>query len=174
MKPALENLALSMLLIMMMGALRAEVPRAYHRVATEYQVPVRLLYAVALQESRTTLGAQLKRPWPWTLNVAGVGYRYGSRQAAFAAINQHLASGEARIDIGLMQVHWRFHKDRLGSVWAALSPYHNLRVGASILRDCYQRMGDWSQASGCYHSGTAWRAARYAASVGRLQAQVAP
>jgi hypothetical protein len=36
-----------------------------------------------------------------------------------------------------MQVNWRYHQDKLGSPWQALDPYHNLRVGAEILQDCY-------------------------------------
>ena len=34
-------------------------------------------------------------------NVRGVGYRYGSRAAVYAALNTWLKAGETRIDVGL-------------------------------------------------------------------------
>jgi soluble lytic murein transglycosylase-like protein len=141
------------------------IPLAYRKVAAEYAIPVSTLYAIALTESRMLIGKRVRRPWPWTLNVAGEGYRYGSRHAAHRALVRYLRSGERGIDIGLMQVHWRYHSGKLGDSWRALDPYRNLRVGAVILRDCYRELGDWSKASGCYHSRTAWRAARYATTV---------
>jgi hypothetical protein len=107
------------------------------------------------------------------LNVAGVGYRYGSRKAAYLALNTLVKSGETRIDVGLMQVHWRFHSAALGSTWTGLQPWHNLRVGASILKDCFRRTGNWTLASGCYHSMTPTRSANYAASVSQLLTGVA-
>ena len=151
----------------------ARVPRAYRVVAVEYAVPANLLYAIALQESRAALGKNVRQPWPWTLNVAGVGYRYGSRKAAYLALNTLVNGGEKRIDVGLMQVHWRFHSAALGSTWSGLQPWHNLRVGASILKDCFRRTGNWSTASGCYHSMTPTGSANYAASVSQLLTGVA-
>jgi hypothetical protein len=51
-----------------------------------------------------------------------------------------------------MQVNWRFHRAALRDPWAALDPFFNLRAGARILRQCYQRLRDWWQAVGCYHA----------------------
>ena len=137
------------------------IPCAYSIVSRESGIPARILYAIALQESRIALGNGRRQPWPWTLNVAGTGYRYGSRKAAFGALQSLLARGERRVDVGLMQVHYRFHDARLGTAWTALHPMHNLRVGAAVLQDCFIKHGDWPGAIGCYHSGTPWRAAAY-------------
>lgn len=151
---------------------QAAVPKAYQVVAKEYGVPVKVLYAIALAESRASLGRGVRQPWPWTLNVAGVGYRYGSRRAAFAALNGLVRSGTVAVDVGLMQVHWRFHAAKLGTTWTGLNPYHNLRVGASILVDCYRRLGNWTTASGCYHSMTPWRSTQYAGIVSAIMADI--
>ncbi len=51
------------------------VPLLYAQIARQQQVPAELLYAVARAESGTRL-AQGLHPWPWTLNIAGTGYRY--------------------------------------------------------------------------------------------------
>lgn len=127
------------------------VPPGYRSVAAEHGVPAALLYAVALTESGRRFDSAL-RPWPWTLNVAGEGRVFVSRAAAWAALRQALASGERSIDIGVMQVNWRYHHDALLDPWRALDPYYNLRVAAAILVDCYQLRRDWWDAVGCYHA----------------------
>ena len=63
-----------------------------------------------------------------------------------------LDQGKRSIDIGLMQVNWRWHRDTLGDSWQALDPDHNLRVGAKILASCYRDHRDRWDAVGCYHA----------------------
>ena len=139
------------------------VPAGYRSIATEQGVPHTVLYAVALTES----GKQIEsisgyRPWPWTLNLAGRGYFFDTRQEAWQALSGWIGEGKRSIDIGLMQVNWRYHQERLGTTWQALDPYHNLRVGAAILQACYQTRQDWWSSVGCYHSpANANRAERY-------------
>ncbi len=131
----------------------ATVPNGYRAIAAEYEIPYTILYAIALAESGRGLnGNRIRRPWPWTLNVAGRGHFYPSHKAAWTALNNFIARGERSIDIGLMQVSWRFHKDKLGNTWQALDPYHNLRVAAGILKNCFNKRHDWWASVGCYHS----------------------
>ena len=81
---------------------------------------------------------------------------------AWQALRDWLAQGKRSIDIGLMQVNWRYHQKRLGDPWQALDPYHNLRVGADILQDCYATEQDWWASVGCYHApANPARAERY-------------
>ncbi len=139
------------------------VPAGYRSIATEQGVPHTILYVVALTES----GKQIEsaggyRPWPWTLNLAGQGYFYNTRSAAWQALTGWLREGRRSIDIGITQISWRYHQERLGTPWQALDPYHNLRVGAAILQECYQTRQDWWSSVGCYHSpANASRAERY-------------
>jgi len=139
------------------------VPAGYRLIAAEHGIPQSVLFAVALTESGKPTGqAGALRPWPWTLNVAGRGYFFDSRQAAWQALTAYLRAGKRSIDIGLMQVNWRYHQDRLGTPWQALDPYHNLRVGAGILQVCYATRQDWWASVGCYHAPTdTQRADRY-------------
>jgi hypothetical protein len=129
------------------------VPAGYRAIAMQRGIPHTVLYAVALAESGkrvTTTG--LYRPWPWTLNVGGDGYFYATRLEAWQALRDWLDQGKRSIDIGFMQVNWRYHHERLGDPWQALDPYHNLRVGANILQDCYATERDWWASVGCYHA----------------------
>lgn len=136
-----------------MGRANESVPAGYRMIAAEHGIPQSVLFAVALTESGKQTGQTgTLRPWPWTLNVAGRGYFFDSRQAAWQALMTYLEEGKRSIDIGLMQVNWRYHRDRLGTPWQALDPYHNIRVGAGILQDCYATRQDWWGSVGCYHS----------------------
>ena len=139
------------------------VPSGYRLVAAERAIPDAIFYAVALAESGRALPTDgIRRPWPWTLNVAGDGYYYATRIEAWQALRDWLGKGKRSIDIGLMQVNWRYHKERLGDPWQALDPYHNLRVGAGILQDCYAAEHDWWASVGCYHApANPARASRY-------------
>lgn len=140
-------------LSMVGSPLHAEtIPSSYRQIAHEYGIPPRVLYSVALQESRMRLRSRLTRPWPWTLNVAGVPRRYPTRIAAYNGLTQYLKQGIRSIDVGLMQVNWRYHQDKLGNPWQALDPYHNVRTGAKILASEYRKSQDWFEAIGRYHS----------------------
>lgn len=147
-------LILIILAVDALSGLRAdEVPPAYRMIALEKDLPPSLLYAVALTESgQSSLSEDQLRPWPWTLNVNGKGQYFPSRKAAWRALQHALASEQRSVDIGLMQINWRYHQQALGSPWQALEPYHNLRVGASILKGCHVTKLNWQKNVGCYHA----------------------
>lgn len=156
--------ALLVLPVLVQISRATEVPPGYQLVAREYAIPPELFYAVALTESGQSNRSQNRfRPWPWTLNIGGKGQYFSSRQDAWLALQRALANQEHSVDIGLLQVNWRYHHTALGSSWQALDPYHNLRVGAAILKRCYSAVPDWQKSLGCYHApNDPDRAARYA------------
>ncbi|MAT91222.1 MAG: lytic transglycosylase [Halioglobus sp.] len=128
------------------------VPVGYKQVASEYGLPPALLYSVALTESgQSSLSEGQFRPWPWALNIDGEGHYFSSRQLAWHALQAALTEASS-VDVGLMQISWRYHRASLGSSWQALDPYHNLRVAAAILRDCFVGHTHWIQSAGCYHA----------------------
>ncbi len=140
------------------------VPPAYLRVAEEYQVPAGILFAIALTESgRATDGGRML-PWPWALNLEGKAIYFSSRTEADARLTQLIHQNRAP-DIGLMQVNWKYHRDKLGNPDQAFDPWLNLRAGARVLRQEYEATGDWWQAVGRYHSRTPARAKTYRARV---------
>lgn len=145
------------------GEQDSPVPEGYRIIAKESGIPSAILYAVALTESATQItSSNIYRPWPWTLNVGGQGYFFDSRIAAWQALKRWISQDRRSIDIGLMQVNWRYHKQKLVTPWQALDPYHNLRVGAEILKNCYLDRNEWWESVGCYHSpANTQRAKRY-------------
>ncbi|PNO64561.1 transglycosylase SLT domain-containing protein [Serratia marcescens] len=163
------------------------VPSGYRAVALRHGVPPESLYSVALAETSmapksiisVTRGGgpapDVERPWPWTINVAGKGYRYASRLQAWEALQRFLKTHpRKRIDVGIAQVNLGWNGHHFSSTWEAFDPYTNLNAAAAILRECYDRNpGSWLVAAGCYHhpaGGTP--AARYKAIVSRKLARL--
>lgn len=111
------------------------VPPGYQKVTLEHGVPAESLYSLALAESSRKLPSGT-RPWPWTINVAGKGYRYESRQAAWPALQQFMKCPPMkRIDVGIEQVNLGWNGYRFSSTWDAFDPYINLNAAARIPRN---------------------------------------
>ena len=145
------------------SAFATDIPAAYRQVAIANGIPADIIYAVALAESGRNLGDHRPlRPWPWTLNIHGEGVYFNDRQSAWRAAVASIARQRTSVDIGLMQVNWRYHSQRLIDPWRALDPYANLQAAAEILMNCQQRLSDWWASVGCYHApSNPERARRY-------------
>lgn len=137
------------------SATAASVPPAYLDAGSLHQVPPEVLYAVATAESAVRLNTG-RRPWPWTLNVAGKGFRFATRRAACNALV--LALKETRVvDVGIAQLNVRWQPQlfgagkRFSNPCDALNPYANLEEAARLLRGHFEATGDWVQAAGRYH-----------------------
>lgn len=144
------------------------VPEGFAEVADFYGIEdSELFYSILLQESGRSLPGVGFRPWPWTLNVEGQGFYYETEQEAWSALSTFIAAGKSNIGIGYGQVTYPFNGHLLNDLYLALDPATNLRIAAEILLECQNRLGDWWQAVGCYHSPNERYAAPYRAAVKR-------
>lgn len=136
------------------------IPDGYRVVAQQARVPANLLYAVALTESGSQLPQGI-RPWPWTLNVNGRGYRYATRTDACAALQRFMLTTSAkRIDIGPGQINLGWNGQHFATPCDALAPYPNLQLAAQLLRNHYDRWQSWTEAAGRYHHPAGGKPAR--------------
>jgi len=127
------------------------VPTGYRAIAQQARIPPELLWAVALTESGSELPQGI-RPWPWTLNIAGHGYRYATRQDACLALQHFMRTTSLkRIDVGPGQVNLGWNGHHFSTPCDGLAPYTNLQVTARLLRHHYDRWHNWSEAAGRYH-----------------------
>jgi hypothetical protein len=110
-------------------------------------VDPKILAGIALNESGLNGHA-----WPWTLNVAGRGYFFRSREDAYRAIELLLVEHRCDFDVGIMQVNWCYHGYRFASPWEALAPAMNIRVAEDILNENYRKTHSVVQAVAYYHS----------------------
>ena len=133
--------------------LAAAVPAGYHAVAQAEGVPADLLYALACAESGRPLPDGAVRPWPWALNVGGESRYFDSRLAAYRDLVLVLKTTR-NVDIGLGQINWHWHRERLRDAWQALDPYFNLGVAARFLREQFEHCDcdDWWIAIERYHA----------------------
>ena len=118
-------------------------------------IPGRLMSAIAVVESGRhdplTGGVS---PWPWTINVEGVGHSYESKAEAIAAVQAFQARGARSIDVGCMQVNLLYHASAFASLDEAFDPAANARYAARFLLQLYGQTGSWPKATGAYHSWT--------------------
>lgn len=121
-------------------------------------VNVATLYSIAVQESGMRWRDGTFRPWPWTLNVnegkngikAGA-KRYANKQAAEQALSDMIQKGVRNVDVGLMQVNFYWHGDKVSSASALLDPKTNITVAASYLKDL-NTQNNVSQTVADYHA----------------------
>jgi soluble lytic murein transglycosylase-like protein len=131
------------------GEARVESP--YLVAARNADVPPDLLIAIVGAESGYH---------PWALNIKGHQVFCQSREEAESVLE---TTPTDDVDIGLMQINWRFWGPRTGlaSKGELLEPRKNLEIGAAILKDGLARGGSlWHRISN-YHSGGARERERY-------------
>lgn len=124
-------------------------------------VPPGILSAIARVESGRSLGSRFAA-WPWTLNQAGNGAFFPDKSSAMRALKAHLAAGHRNIDIGCMQINWRWHAESFADLSLMMDPQHNTRYAARYLRELYARFGSWQKAIMNYHSRDPKHGKRYA------------
>lgn len=110
-------------------------------------VDPKILAGIALNES-----AYNGRAWPWTLNVAGRGFFFRTREDAYRAVRYLISNGRSNFDVGIMQVNWGYHGKRFASAWDALAPATNIRIAEDILNENYRLTHSAVKAVAYYHS----------------------
>ena len=136
-------------------------------------IPVHLLAAISTTESgRWHDGLGMALPWPWTINVEGKGYYFGSKAEAVAATQKYLREGRRSIDVGCMQVNLKHHPKAFANLNEAFDPATNVAYAASFLKNNYDEMGDWVKAAAAYHSRTSHLGRSYLARVEKNWVQI--
>ena len=136
---------------------------AIAEVERSARLPSKMLDAIGVVESgRLDLRTSVVAPWPWTINVAGVGRMFDSAADAIAAVQAAQAAGVQSIDVGCMQVNLLHHPHAFATLDAAFDPASNVRYAAGFLALLRSQTGDWPSAVAAYHSATGPIGASYA------------
>ena len=132
------------------GAARAATAceREIAAAAQRYAVPLAVFYAVGLQETGTRDGLQ-----PFAMNIEGRAVASATLADALRAFAVARDRGAKLIDIGCMQINYRYHGDRFGSPEAMFDPARNVDYAAKFLRDLKTREGSWTLAVARYNAG---------------------
>jgi hypothetical protein len=125
-------------------------------------LPSGLLTAIAAAESgRYDRMRRAMAPWPWTVNNAGIGRYFASKEEAIAHVERLKAAGERNIDMGCMQINLMHHPDAFGSLDEAFEPTRNVAYGARFLRALERETESWARAVERYHTADPDRGRAY-------------
>lgn len=128
----------------------------------DFALPPKLLHSIGIVESgRPDPASGRVVPWPWTINVLGVGHFFATKEDAIEAVRVLQALGIRSIDVGCMQVNLMHHPNAFASLDEAFDPRSNARYGARFLSALYHEIGSWPQAAAAYHSRTQDEGANY-------------
>jgi len=92
---------------------------------------------------------------PYALNIQGKPVIARNKREAASLIHEALAEGITNIDVGVMQLNVRWHRENFGSIEEMLEPKKNIEYAASFLLTLYKKYGNWHRAVRFYHSSRA-------------------
>lgn len=127
----------------------------------EAGLPDGLLPAISLVEAGRGDGNGGVAPWPWTLNQGGKGMYFDTREEALAYLENAVAEGVTNIDVGCMQLNWKWHSAGFQSAEDMMDPVRNTRYAARFMAELHDRLGSWETAAAAYHSTDPERGERY-------------
>lgn len=127
--------------------------RAAANAAREIGVPLDVLMAISRTETGRTRSDGLQ-PWPWTVNMEGVGKWFATEDAARAFVFKHFKTGARSFDVGCFQINYRWHGHSFRSIDEMFDPLTNAIYAARFVKGLFSELGSWTAAAGAYHSRT--------------------
>lgn len=118
------------------------------RAAITHDIPVGVLYAVALTETGQRGGLNA-----YAMNVAGRPVFNADLAGALSVFSAARKNGVKLIDIGCMQINHHFHGREFHSVEAMFDPHLNVDYAAIFLKRLREQEGSWTAAVARYHAG---------------------
>ena len=116
--------------------------------AKRYDIPLAVFYSVGLLETGGRNGLQ-----PYAMNIEGRASSNPTLEAALATFEAAHRRGASLIDIGCMQINYRWHGDKFSSVTEMFDPARNVDYAARFLRELKQREKTWTLAVARYNAG---------------------
>ena len=140
-------------------------------------LPQGILSSISRVESGHAWPDGSVRGWPWATNNRGKGKYFQKREEALKYIKKVIARGDRNIDVGCMQINYRWHGKAFKSLEQMIDPAYNIPYAARFLSTLYERHGNWDKAIKYYHSGNSKYNRSYLARVKKVwpdaQAQIA-
>lgn len=125
------------------------------------QVTPEILYAIALKESGKYI-SNVFIPSPFAIGI-GVDKSIGqlkhqsiypkTRFEAETVLADLITKGHTNLGIGMMQVSWIYHNDKVQHPFDLLNVHKNLEVAGAILKDCKDRNHSNLSMLSCYSYG---------------------
>ena len=127
----------------------------------KYELPENILLSISRVESGYQKVDGIIRAWPWTLNAGGDSAYFKTKKAALNSLKKRIESGVNNIDVGCMQINYRWHNKLFSNLSDMINPIKNVDYGARFLKKLFQRHGSWEKAVKYYHSSKSKFNVRY-------------
>ena len=115
-------------------------------------LPENILLSISRVESGYKKVDGVRRAWPWALNAGGDSAYLPTKEEALDSLNERIKKGVTNIDVGCMQLNFRWHKKFFKNLSDMINPEQNVDYGARFLKKLHQRHGSWEKAVKHYHS----------------------
>ncbi|MBC2834760.1 transglycosylase SLT domain-containing protein [Paragemmobacter straminiformis] len=170
----LRRLALLLLLLLPSLASAQDCTTLAAQAGAAEGLPDGLLPAIAMVESGHTDANGTRAPWPWTLNQGGKSMFFDTKAEALDYLQSAVSSGVTNIDVGCMQLNWKWHAAAFSSLDQMFDPVANTRYAARFMRELQSRLGSWEVATAAYHSTDPARGQDYLQKVIAAQGALPP
>lgn len=121
---------------------------AMQQASASYGVPLGILYAVGLTETGGNGTLQ-----PLAMNGGGESYVAASPADGERKLAEFGRRGVKLVDLGCMQINYRWHGSKFGSVAEMFDPTRNVDYAARFLGELKQQYGSWTMAAARYNAG---------------------
>ncbi len=104
----------------------------------------------------------------YAINLGGRSIYASSYSEALSEVKKQVSLGKTNIDVGVMQLNYRWHRKSFSSLEDMLSPKTNISYAASLLKSLYNQHGNWQQAVRHYHSANLKHSRKYSRKVSMI------
>jgi hypothetical protein len=123
-----------------------------NQVEREENLPSHLLSSISRVEAGRKLSNGEVRGWPWSINHAGKGLYFETKEGALKYLKNAVANGSRNIDVGCMQLNYRWHKGGFISLEDMFDPVKNINYAAEFVKELFERHKNWEDTIKHYHS----------------------
>jgi len=134
----------------------ADIRALISKAEIKHKIPSGLLGAIAKVESNTS---------EFAINVGGKATYARTLNEAVTIANTQINAGTQNIDLGVMQLNYRWHEKQFSNLKEMLSPEKNIAYAASLLSSLYKQHGNWQEAIRYYHSANPKYSRKYSRKV---------
>ena len=123
-----------------------------NRIESETNLPIHLLSSISRVEAGRKLSSGEVKGWPWSINHAGKGLYFETKKGALKYLKNAVSNGSKNIDVGCMQLNYRWHKGAFSSLDEMFDPEKNIQYAAKFVKELYGRHQNWKDVIKHYHS----------------------
>tara|TARA_A100001011_G_C14236573_1_gene811284 strand:- start:493 stop:1392 length:900 start_codon:yes stop_codon:yes gene_type:complete len=121
-------------------------------IENDSNLPKHLLSSISRVEAGRKLSSGEVKGWPWAINHAGKGLYFETKKGALKYLKNAVNNGSKNIDVGCMQLNYRWHKGAFSSLEEMFDPEKNVQYAAEFVKELFDRHKNWEDVIKHYHS----------------------